>query len=134
MQIVVRINPALKDPRVHAAIAMAYLKGVVLNNRLLIRSRQVPPLYSSGVEWRPEAWAGQFEEFADAATVMQRGFGDCDDLCAWRVAELHEQGETKARFRIYGRRGPRGWSMHVQVRRANGEIEDPSRFLGMGPS
>lgn len=95
------------------------------------RGRPIPPLYRSRVQFQPEP--GPHEEFADVITVLRRGWGDCDDLVAWRVAELQEAGEA-ADVRIYWRKPktPGGEiRMHAQVRRANGKIEDPSRFLGM---
>lgn len=142
MRIVVQIDPTVfDDPRVVAMIARGFLKGVVLQNRLLIRKGMVPSLYEgSGVKFRPEPWAGKFEEFADALTVYKRGWGDCDDLCAWRCAELQEQGGM-AWPKIYWRKQPDGTRLyHGEVRifeKRHGrwiptnKVEDPSRFLGM---
>ncbi len=62
---------------------------------------------------------------------------NCDDLAPWRVAELRQQGE-KAKIRITFKRQPSGFQLyHVLVRRGptaqfpQGQIEDPSRLLGM---
>jgi len=62
--------------------------------------------------------------------VLSRGWGDCDDLAPYRVAELQEAGE-KAKIRITWRRVGKRRTYHVLVRRADGRIEDPSRLLGM---
>lgn len=116
------------------------------------RGKPFPPLKDSHVEFRREPWAGRgVEEFADIATVYRRGWGDCDDLTAIRVAEEHEKGR-KADFRIYWRmRCPsckrylktdhcpecgekaKAKLFHAQVRLdgPKGPIEDISRLLGM---
>jgi hypothetical protein len=130
------IAPTVRDPRLLAELARGFLRGVVAANRAEMRAavsrgRPFPRLYESGVRYEREPWSPRIEEFADVATVLRRGWGDCDDLCAWRVAELQELGEA-ADIRLYWRRNKRGqFTMHVQVRRANGDIEDPSRFLGL---
>jgi hypothetical protein len=104
-----------------AELARGVLRGVVEVNRVLLRlakkvGKPYPPLYKSGVEYRPEPWTGitvhdndgeewdlpGIDEFANVRTVYQRGWGDCDDLCAWRLAELLEAGQ-KADARIYWR-------------------------------
>jgi len=56
-----------------------------------------------------------------------RGGGDCEDLAAWRAAELRIAGEPA---RVVVVRSAPG-VLHAVVRRANGRIEDPSRRLGM---
>lgn len=103
-------------------------------NRVLIRKLGLPPLYSSGVRFRNEPNAGKFENIASAAVCNQRRWGDCDDLVAWRIGELRNTGEN-ATARIYWREheSPKGpiRLFHVEVRRGNKEIEDPSRLIGM---
>lgn len=134
-RLVTRVGVSTRNPKVIAALAAGFLNGVVACNRVIMRERKakghpIPLLYKSGVRYEREPW--RFEEFADVLTVLSRRWGDCDDLCAWRVAELLEQGE-KASVRIYWRprRKGKGQMMHCQVRRGNGDIEDPSRFLGL---
>lgn len=58
---------------------------------------------------------------------------NCDDLVSWRIAELRNAGEA-AKVRLKWQFDPtRGARMyHVLVRRANGQVEDPSKRLGMG--
>ncbi len=136
-RLVTTVGAATKDPRVLAELARAFLRGVVLNNQITIRERKrkgrpIPALYHSGVRYEREPWTN-VEEFADILTVMRRGWGDCDDLAAWRVAELREQGDTGADVRVYWRPKKPGkpMMMHVQVRRGDGTIEDPSRYLGL---
>jgi hypothetical protein len=139
-QLVTKVGMVTRNPRILAELAQGFLRGVVANNQLIIRvykrqGKPIPKLYESGVRYEREPWTDR-EEFADILTVLRRGWGDCDDLCAWRVAELRESGEPDADIRVYWR--PVAWKqpkkpmlMHVQVRRADGSIEDPSRFLGL---
>jgi hypothetical protein len=87
--------------------------------------RSLPPLYSTHVRYQPEPNSGKgVEEWADPWTVVKRGWGDCDDLVIYRIAELRAAGEHATC--IVRRRGKR---MHVKVRRASGAQEDPSRLL-----
>ena len=121
--LVTKVGMHAPNARVLAELAQGFLRGVVASNRVTIRfarreGRPIPPLYSSGVVYDREPWAGQFEEFADLTTVLHRGWGDCDDLCAWRVAELLEGGEPAADIRVYWRISRTGQKkMHIQVRR-----------------
>ena len=93
----------------------------------------IPPLYSAGVVYKREPQcrreSGEIricEEFLTARCVYERHAGDCDDLGAWRAAELRLQGEDA---KAYARRSAAGW--HVVVRRGDGSTEDPSAILGM---
>ena len=107
------------------------LEALVTVNQLYLVTHHVPKLYESGVRYGEEP-NGTIEEFASIPIVLSRGWGDCDDLSPWRVAELRCQGE-KAKIRIQWKRQGNGKKLfHIVVRRANGEIEDPSRILGMG--
>jgi hypothetical protein len=86
--------------------------------------RPLPPLYTAGVRYSRvdpnERWQLPSETFA-------RRRGDCEDLAAWRAAELRLRGEPAT---VGVRRtGPR--VLHAVVVRADGTIEDPSRKLGM---
>ena len=115
---------------------------VAVNMAWLKAHPDTPPLYQSGVIYVPEP-EGQ-EIFADIATVMAVGGGDCDDLVAWRVAELHFSGEdprASVKLIAYPRVCPDPKEpctlYHVQVRRTDGlrsYTEDPSARLGMATS
>lgn len=93
-------------------------------NARLISGGAIPQLYQSRARYRRERGR---EEWRDAAEVARSGYGDCEDLAAYRVGELLAEGEA-ARAHVY-RAAPGLW--HVVVRRANGSIEDPSARLGM---
>lgn len=133
MQVLVHLGdfPLLKTSRFMGLFVRPILEALVEINRLYLRSHHVPPLYRSGVRYEQEPADGKPEEFAAIPQVLSRGWGDCDDLAPWRVAELQEAGE-KASIRITWKRRRGGSRLyHVLVRRADGRIEDPSRILGM---
>jgi len=124
-------SSVVANPELFGAWVRATLQALVLTNRWLIQRAggRFPGLYRAGVRFRREP-DGE-ETFRDCANVLRRGGGDCAHLCAWRVAELQERGEA-AGVRVQWpntRKRPRVF--HVQVRRASGAIEDPSRLLGM---
>lgn len=100
-------------------------------NRITLKADpSIPPLYKAGVVYKREP-KGQ-ETFNDVTVIKHFGFGDCAHLAAWRVAELQNAGEN-ATLRIAWKVTRRGKRLfHVQVRRADGRIEDPSKLLGMG--
>jgi hypothetical protein len=90
-----------------------------------LRRKPLPPLYSTGVRYEREPNAGQWEDFKPPYRTFEDGFGDCDDLVLWRVAELKAKGE-RASVQCLVKADPTGLKMHVRVRRADGREEDPS--------
>lgn len=141
MKVTVTIPSELSN-RERVKVAKGFLRGVVAVNRLLIKKGKLPPLYRADVLYKREP-QGE-ETFVDGLTVYKRGHGDCAHLAAWRVAELQESllaaiaaGKASPDARMPGLRlymRPKHRTVHVQVRHSNGDIEDPSRFLGMVPS
>lgn len=147
MRFLIKIDTeAVRDPRAVALIARGFLRGVIAQNQLLIRTarqagRPYPKLYESGVRFQrerdPKPGRPRIQEMVDLRTVLARGGGDCKHLTAWRVAELRESGEDpKADIKIYWRmkrlKGRLRLSMyHAEVRRSDGSVEDVSRYLGM---
>ena len=110
------------------ATLTALLEGLTIANMWLLRNHsQLPPLYQSGVRYKAEP-PGE-EKWEIATRVYAQGFGDCEDLAAWRAAELRLAGETNAR--AIGIKAGRKRRWHAVVKRADGTIEDPSRALGM---
>ena len=102
------------------------------------------PLFTSGCVYREEP-PGE-ENWDDAPTCAARGWGDCEDLCAWYVAELRELHGVPAectlktklitpeelRAKNYPVIPPKGiFLIHVLVRMPDGSIIDPSALLGM---
>jgi hypothetical protein len=111
---------------------------------LHLRQQHYPKLYESGVVYRREDGT---ENWLDIPSVIKAGWGDCEDLVFWRVAELRKDGVKAAPFAKW-RRVNGVYKYHALVRRyapgrdhfgrvinANEWLEDPSRRLGMnGPS
>lgn len=84
-----------------------------------------PRLYESGARYRTEPR----EVWRHAQDVVSEGWGDCEDLAAYRAAELRVSGEDEgARVKTY-KTGPRRY--HAIVERGDGTLEDPSAALGM---
>lgn len=105
------------------------LEALITINRVWLLRHPEFRLYRSGIRYEVEPPG--IECFDDIPTCLRRGNGDCDDLCGARIAELRQRGE-RALPRIKWRRLPTGQKLyHVQVRRGDGTIEDPSRILGM---
>ena len=148
-------NDGLDEYRHFAPILLALDAMVAVNlwhiRRALKRAEKglgapVPPLYASGVIYKEDP-PGE-ENWCDLYVVMQMGHGDCDRLCAWRIAELRAAG-IEAQPLIKWQKVPKDVMMsmghpanmipdvgvdmvHVQVQWPDGHIEDPSKLLGMG--
>lgn len=82
-----------------------------------------PALYASGMLYRPEPIGS--ENWLNIAEALKAGQADCEDLSAWRAAELRHAGEPATVVIRPTRRG----SYHAVVRRSDGTFEDPSRIL-----
>lgn len=90
---------------------------------------ETPPLYETDVIYQTE----QTEQWKDVPRIIEDGWGDCEDLACWRIAELRHKG-IAARPYIKWRASPTRPGMdryHAVVRLPDGRIEDPSRSLGM---
>jgi hypothetical protein len=106
----------------------AALEGLVRLDLVLLKEAQgrIPLLYEAGVRYVREARG--HEHWRHIGEVLRAKQGDCEDLAAWRAAELRAQGEPARAIATPS--GPGRW--HAVVKRADGSIEDPSRKLGMG--
>lgn len=90
---------------------------------------RLPALYSSGIRYAPEPGHGSgVEDFALPNVTFARKNGDCDDLVIYRIWELRVSGEFATCNAIWQNN-----AVHVRVRRANGQLEDPSILLGARP-
>lgn len=89
------------------------------------------PLYQSGVRYQRERprrpGLPEPQEWLDALSVYRKRHGDCEDLTAWRVAELRKRGIAASPL-IELRNG--GY-YHALVQLPDGTKEDPSKRLGM---
>lgn len=91
---------------------------------------ETPDLYQSGVYYQEEP-PGQ-EDWQDVWTSLRMKAADCEDLAAWRAAELNVRLGIRAvpKF-IFERRKDGSYLYHIQVQLPDGRVEDPSRVLGM---
>jgi hypothetical protein len=119
------IEPPAITPRVVGHLLHA-LTAIDLD--FLRDNPATPALYRAGVRYREEPQGA--ERWRSIPWVLRAGWGDCEDLCCWRVAELRAAGERAFARSAFKRRAG-GWLVHVFVERGNGTLEDPSRLLGM---
>ncbi len=109
--------------------------------------KPIPPLYTSGVVYQEDPPG--HEDWRDVYGVMKRGVADCDQLAAWRTAELRVAGiaaEPVLKWQWIPKdvmvgngypahllaNAPGVWMVHCLVRWPDGHVEDPSKILGMG--
>lgn len=107
------------------------LDALVRHNLLWLGTYNAPGLYDSGVIYRPERGT---EAWQDIPSILQKGYGDCEDLASYRCAELQFMG-IAARPYIKWRDtedGAGGTTYHAVVHLPSGLVEDPSAALGMG--
>ena len=89
-----------------------------------------PTLYSAGVRYQAEDPG--LEEWRSCPIVRERGKGDCEDLACWRAAELVVRHGIQARPMVVRQPTRPGVRLyHIVVRLPSGQIEDPSKRLGM---
>lgn len=106
---------------------------VAIDLQYLARNPRTPWFYESGVRYRPQltrngSFIGQ-ELWWDIPTILAHGEGSCEDLAAWRVAELIQLG-TVARPYVHSNQTADLTVYHVVVHKGLVE-EDPSKILGM---
>lgn len=121
MRTVINVPATLGARAVEAA-----LEGLAELSTEEHRTTRLPPLYTSGVRYERERGT---ENWLTPAEVLAAGKGDCEDLAAYRVGELRASGADPLARIVIERTGPR--TLHAVVRRGDGQLEDPSRALGM---
>jgi len=93
---------------------------------------EVPPLYESGVVYVERGLTACGDDWRDIPEILVEGEGVCEDLSAWRIAELRIRS-TNAQPLITSMQADSLIVYHVRVLWPNGQIEDPSLILGMSP-
>ena len=88
-----------------------------------------PPLYQAGVRYKREGL--REENWLAIPHVLKQKHGDCEDLASWRTAELQRQGIAARPMFTWAKLPNGGTLYHIKVQHPNGQIEDPSRILGM---
>lgn len=101
------------------------LNALTLLDLAELQQAPLPGLYQSGVRYQREGMGR--EQWRTALQVLRAGAGDCEDLCAWRAAELTLAGTPARAMPVQV--GPGQW--HVVVAYLDGFVEDPSIELGM---
>ena len=111
-----------------------------------LADRPYPPLYEAGVHYERERGT---EEWLDIPSVIEAGWGDCEDLACWRVAELRRAGVhcgPYVRYRnvdgvfyyhalvLHYRPALERAGERLVERMVPDHTEDPSRALGMRPA
>ena len=123
-----RVKIAVPEEHVSPEVVDAALESVTRLDRQLVEAGQVPPWSAStGVKWRPENMGD--EHFDNAAIVLGRGWGDCDDLAPWHAASLRASGADPGAVARVVPSGPTTY--HAVVQRSDGSIDDPSKEAGM---
>lgn len=102
------------------------LEGLTRVNVGLMQAGGIPPLYEAGVHYQDET----DDVWRSAEEVARTRWGDCEDLSAYRAAELRVSGEDPGAYLDLYKSGPQRY--HAIVVRGDGSIEDPSKVLGMG--
>jgi hypothetical protein len=99
---------------------------VARNMQLLAARPTFPKLALSLVAYvaNPLLWQ-------DAVSCLKAGKGSCQDLAAWRIAELRLSGEPDAGVHVEVRETETGPLHHVTVRRGDGRVEDPTKRLAL---
>lgn len=100
--------------------------------RYLTDFPNAPRLYEAGVRYQHEPPGIERWQAYDRLLVTK--LADCEDLACARVAEcIVRLGDTKAEPHFFSRPISKGARMyHIQCKRGDGTIEDPSAVLGMG--
>lgn len=103
---------------------------VGMNVDYLLAHPETPTVYASGVRYKPEE--ADEELWADIPAVLRQGVADCEDLAAWRIADLIVREGVMAKPHVSVGYLPDGRPLyHVRVEHPDGRIEDPSVALGM---
>lgn len=83
-------------------------------------------------EYQDMAAATGGEVFRDIPRILENGGGDCDNLAAWRAAEIrHHIGDPAKPYITWRKRPDGGTTYHVICCWSDGSSEDPSLLLGM---
>ena len=102
--------------------AIILMNALIELNLAFLDTHECPSLYKSGIVYEPES----SDEWLTIPYIMAMGSGDCEDLVAWRVAELLSQGRE-----AYAKReatpDPLMWHWIVDLPEGT---EDPSVILG----
>ncbi len=98
------------------------LEATCRANQEELKHGKYPLLYKANIPYREEPPG--HEDWTDIPTVIKKGWGDCEDLAAWLVAELREIFKIPCRpFLRYKKRGG-AFRYHALVVLPNGYRSD----------
>jgi hypothetical protein len=122
-----RGNASVHESQTYLQVLLHSL--VVLDLAYLRFHPETPEIYRAGVRYHREPQG--YEQWLTIPCVLDQRWGDCEDLAAWRVAELRLRG-IDAWPCFHWRKFKTALVYHIVVCRPDGVMEDPSRVLGMG--
>lgn len=108
-------------------IMRALVRG---NLAYLKRYPQTPHPYKSGVRYRRE----RSEHWKGIPAILGDRHGDCEDLASYLAAWYLAHGQRASivlRWKVVRQGKTKRRLFHVMVRGPTGQIEDPSKVLGM---
>lgn len=118
------------DREMSRLILLNLAHALARTDQLILRfNPDTPSLYDSGVKYHAEE---DVEEWCDINVLLRQGWGDCEDLACWRIAELRREGrqaDPLIKWQTDGKRIVYHMLVHLPDEGIN---EDPSRILGMG--
>lgn len=123
------------SPRAGGECVRALVSALVTIDILYLREHPLtPPLIRSGVRYRRQKLGA--DRWIDIPRMLETKEGSCEDLVAWRCAELALVGETATPAVLIQDMGmlPTGQPFvlyHVVTRRASGQLEDIAQAHGM---
>lgn len=121
----VRVNVPPLIPALEGLAEGLVLVNVALMEYAEQRGVELPDLYESGIVYRRESPGQEWWENAlDVVGVVADRSGDCEDLAAYRCAELRHFEGQECRVKIVKTRR----AYHAVVEHEDGRIEDPSRI------
>lgn len=121
-----------RNPQVYAEFVRNGLRNLSMVNLFAYQNDPtLPSIYDAGLVYRREPPG--YEQFCDVATILRRGWFDCEDgacaVAAWRVARTGELARPAITWKALSETA---WLYHITVLRADGRREDPSKLCGMG--
>lgn len=117
------------------ALVIALTEALASCNLMYLRhvgaakSNGFPSLYTSGVRYGAQRMGK--DKWRDIPRLLETKAGACEDLAAWRAAELRLIGEPALIDVDTFEMADGSIIYHVVVLRAGGVREDPSAVLGM---
>lgn len=132
LNISLELNLERDDSYRNRALQVLLWTLIHLDELYLKRYPHTPSIYSSGVRYIREPLG--YEQWVTIPEILKQGGADCEDLAAWRVAELRRQGiDARPMWNHRPIQTPRGVAtmFHIRVWNPKRGVEDPSALLGM---